>query len=254
MTTGLTDTHAHLDYLPSESLREVLDRARAGGVDKIITVGTSLESSRRAVAIAHAEPGVYAAVGIHPHEADSVGDAEWQALADLAVSDRVVAIGETGLDYHYQHSSKESQSVAFERQLDLADALELPVIIHNREAFEDVMATLDRRRPDRVVLHCFSGAPSEADAFLALGCYISFSGIVTFAGAETVRKAATQVPLDRLLVETDCPYLTPHPFRGEKNEPAHVALVAEQLAETKGIQLAQVVEVTSINAATLFGL
>ncbi len=252
MALDLTDTHAHLDYLPPEQLPEVLGRARDAGVSKIITIGTGVDSSRRAVEIATGQPGVFAAVGVHPHEAAGATEDDWRALAELAASERVIAVGETGLDYFYEHSSKESQRAAFERHLDLADAHGLPIVIHCRDAYADLMEILERRCPESAVLHCFSGGPEEAEAFLNLGCYISFSGIVTFANAEPVRRAAAIVPWDRLLVETDCPYLTPHPHRGRQNEPAYVALVAEKVAEVKEATIEKTVKATTANADRLF--
>ena len=252
MTLDLTDTHAHLDYLPSERLPGVLGRAREAGVSKIITVGTGVDSSRRAIEIATGGPGVFAAVGVHPHDAAAAGEDDWRAIAELAASERVVAVGETGLDYFYEHSSKDSQRAVFERQLDLAERLELPVIIHCRDAYADLEEILERHRPVRAVLHCFSGGPEEVETFLDLGCYISFSGIVTFANAEAVRRAAAMVPWDRLLFETDCPYLTPSPHRGRKNEPAYVALVAAKIAEVKEATIKKAVKAATANADRLF--
>ncbi len=252
MVLDLTDTHAHLDYLPPEQLPEVLGRARDAGVSKIITIGTGVDSSRRAVEIAADQPGVFAAVGLHPHEAAGATDDDWRALAELAVSERVVAVGETGLDYFYKHSSKVSQRAAFERHLDLADAHGLPIVIHCRDAFADVVEIVERYRPESAVLHCFSGGPEEAETFLNLGCYISFSGIVTFANAEPVRRAAALVPWGRLLVETDCPYLAPHPHRGRQNEPAYVALVAQKIAEVKKATVEEAVKAATANADRLF--
>lgn len=252
MAPDLTDTHAHLDYLPPEELQEVLGRAREAGVSKIITIGTGVDSSRRAIEIAESEPGVFAAVGIHPHDAATATEDDWRVLAELAVSDRVVAVGETGLDYFYNHSSKESQRGALERHLDLAAAAGLPVIIHCRDAYADLEEILKRRRPEQAVLHCFSGGPPEAETFLNLGLYLSFSGIVTFANAASVRAAAAIVPWDRLLVETDSPYLTPAPHRGAQNEPAYVALVAAKVAEVKEAIVEKAVKAATDNADRLF--
>lgn len=253
----LVDTHAHLDYFDSEERPEIIARAREAGVEKIITIGTDVASSRAAVEIAAANPGIYAAVGIHPNEARALGagyDLRTVGIAELANAGKVVAVGETGLDYHRMRSSKKEQLDLFEKHLELASLAGLPVIVHCRDAYDDLKTVFAAVRPERAVLHCFSGDPAEAETFLALGCHISFSGTVTFKNAPLLREAAALVPLDRLLVETDCPYLAPQPHRGQRNEPSYVGLVAQTLSQVKELPLEVLVKETSANADRLFCL
>jgi TatD DNase family protein len=254
LTAGLIDTHAHLDYFDPEDLPHVLSRAQESGVDRIITIGTDLASSRRAVEIATADDSIYAAVGVHPHDVVDFNKDARRELAMLAENDRVVAIGETGLDYYRMLSPREAQIAVFGEHIELATRLKLPLIIHCRDAYDDLKSILAAKKPEHAVLHCFSGDPADVEVFLDLGCYISFSGTVTFGNAPNLREAAALVPWDRLLVETDCPYLTPHPHRGRRNEPAYVKLVAEKIAEVKGVPFEKVVKETSANADRFFCL
>ncbi len=251
MSALLFDTHAHLDYFDPTEVSDVLSRAGAAGVGRILTIGTDMRSSRRAIELASA-PDVYAAVGIHPHDADGLDAGSWRELETLARQRPVVAIGETGLDYFRMLSAREAQVEAFERHLELAAQVGLPVIIHCRDAYEDLKVILRAKKPERAILHCFSSGPDDVQTFLDIGCYISFSGTVTFSNAANLREAAALVPLDRLLIETDCPYLTPHPHRGERNEPAYVKLVAEKIAEVKKAPLSEIVNETTANADNLF--
>jgi len=254
----LIDSHAHLDDSRlAADLDAVLRRAREAGVVGIVTVGSDVESSARAVTLAERYQGfVYAAVGIHPHDAGLLGEATARELRALARRPGVVAVGETGLDYHYMNASREAQRKAFRFHLRLADEADLPVIVHCRKAFADCFELLSEHRPSgwRGVAHCFSGSEEDARRFLALGFHVSFSGALTFANARRLRQVARSIPLERALVETDCPYLAPRAHRGERNEPAYVRFVAEELAGIAGVAIARVCEVTARNAVALFKL
>ena len=255
----LVDTHAHLDDEAFAADRdEVLTRARAAGVDTIITVGADLASSRQAVALAERHPWIYAAVGVHPHDAVQADEAALAELARLAGHERVVAIGEIGLDFYRDLSPRPAQREALWAQLALARRLDLPVVVHDREAHAEVLAALRDWAHGydgaRGVLHCFSGDEDMAREAIGLGFYISFAGPLTYAKASRLQRLAATLPLDRLLVETDCPYLTPEPRRGRRNEPANVRLVAERMAALRGLPLAAVAQATTANAGRLFGL
>lgn len=255
----LIDTHTHLDDARYDDDREaMIARAREAGVTTLVTIGCDLVTSRAAVAIAEQYPFVYATIGVHPHEVRRIGGAWYDELRQLASHEKVVAYGEIGLDYHYNHSSPQEQRRRFHEQLQLARELRLPVIIHTREAQEDTITILKEEQASEVggVFHCFSGDAWLAKDALDLGFYLSFSGIVTFQNATMLRDIAKTVPLDRLLVETDCPYLTPVPHRGKRNEPAYVKHVAEILAPLMTAPQPMNVEafgrLTSENARRLF--
>jgi TatD DNase family protein len=230
----LIDTHTHLDDARYDSDREaMIARAREAGVEAFVTIGCDLATSRAAIALADRYPFVYASIGVHPHEVKHIGDMWYDEFRRLAMHKKVVAYGEIGLDYHYNHSSPKDQRNRFREQVTLARELKLPVIIHTREAQEDTIAILREEKASDVggVFHCFSGDAWLAKDALDLGFYLSFSGVLTFQNAVMLRDIAKTVPLDRLLIETDCPYLTPVPHRGKRNEPAYVSLVARQLAQ-----------------------
>lgn len=233
---GLVDTHAHLDLL-EEEVGEALRRAREAGITGVVTIGISLESSRRAVELAHAFPGVYAVVGVHPHEASQLDRAALRALASLAEDPRVVGIGETGLDFYRNLSPRADQERAFRSHLDLARELSLPLVVHDREAHTETLRILEEYAPfaGRLVMHCFSGDVGMARTVMDMGGYISVAGPVTFPKAQRLHEVVKETPLDHLLVETDCPYLSPHPFRGKPNSPERLALVARKVAELKGV-------------------
>jgi TatD DNase family protein len=255
----LIDSHAHLDDSDFDADREqVLARARQGGVEIVVNVGANLESSRRSVALAESYPFIYATVGVHPHDALRLDAATLAVLRDLALGPRVVAIGEIGLDYYRDLSPRDAQRAAFERQLELAEELDLPVVVHDRDAHDDVVAVLARhgRSPGRLrgVLHCFSGDVDLAARVVDWGWYIGVDGPVTFQNARQLPDVVRSVPLSRLLLETDSPYLTPHPYRGRRNEPAYLVWVAETVAKLKGVSLAELERVTSENARALFRL
>lgn len=253
----LVDTHVHLDHPRLRPcLAEVLSLARQMGVGKMINVGHDLESSLAGIDLADENDCIWAAIGVHPHSAATLDQAALDQLAALAPRSKVVAIGEIGLDYHYDYSPRSQQKEAFRAQLRLAADLGLPVIIHQREAEEDVLEILDRVGPLRYggVLHCFSGSLATLDSCLALNLSVGLGGMVTFAKAEAVRAAARAVPLERLVLETDCPYLAPHPHRGKTNQPAYLPLVAAQISRLRGIEEGELIEACKENAQALFGL
>lgn len=251
-TARWVDSHCHLQGL--DDLGDVLRRADEAGVEAMVCVGTDLDSSRQAVELAHAHSQVWATVGLHPHDASRLDD-EWDGIAALAGDDRVVGVGEAGFDFHYMHSPPEAQEEAFRAQRDLAGEIGKTLVIHTREAWPETFRVLgETTAPDRVVFHCFTGGPEQAGKALALGAWLSFSGIVTFPGAAEVRDAAAGAPLDRVLVETDTPYLTPVPHRGRPNEPAFVAHVGAGLAAIQGISPPAVAEATTHNVGAAFAL
>ncbi len=253
----LIDTHTHLDDSRYDDDRDaMMARAREAGVGMFITIGCDLTTSRSAAALADRFPFVYASVGVHPHEVKHIEDNWYDEFRRLAGNDRVVAYGEIGLDYHYNHSSPKEQRERFREQIQLARELKLPVIIHTREAQEDTITILKEEKASEIggVLHCFSGDGWLAKEALDLGFYLSFSGILTFQNATALREIARHTPLDRVLIETDCPYLSPVPYRGKRNEPANVTLVAQQLASlhAPSRSLEHISELTSDNAKQLF--
>jgi TatD DNase family protein len=256
------DSHAHIDGEEFDADRvDVMGRARAAGVRAILNVGTGDPQSgafERAVSVAEEFEGVYAAAGVHPHDARLYDDAAERRLIEvLRSSNRVVALGEIGLDYHYDNSPREAQREVFARQLRLAMKSSLPVIIHSREADEETVEILRAEYAGAArggVMHCFGGGRKMAEDVLALGFFVSFAGNVTFKKADALREAALLVPAERLLVETDCPYLSPVPLRGRRNEPAHVVETAKFLAELRGMKAEELGRVTSENFARLFGV
>lgn len=255
----LIDTHTHLfDDRFRKDLPAVLERAAAAGVERVVCLGIDLESSLASVELAKAHPLVVAAVGIQPNSAAEAKPDDWDAVVKLAESEpRVVAIGETGLDRYWDRAPFDLQEYYFARHIELARRLDKPFVIHCREAETDVVLALRAqaaRGPFRAVMHSFSGDLATAQACLEMGLYISFAGMVTYPNAQTLRDVAKEVPLDRLLVETDCPYLAPQPVRGKRNEPAYVAYTAALLAEVKSVSVAEIEEHTTRNAKALFGL
>lgn len=259
----MIDTHCHLNFDGYDADRdEVIARAAVAGVARVVNPGVDEETSRAAVALAAHHEGIYAAVGIHPNDTANFSDADLGWVEALAGEAKVVAIGEIGLDYHWDDSPKPMQFKAFEAQLALAARLELPVIIHNREASEDVIAILEtwardlppalKDRPG--VLHSFSAPGSVADRALAAGFYLGFTGPITFKNADDLRHIAARVPLDRIVVETDGPFLTPTPYRGKRNEPAYIPLIVERLARLHTIPIDEMAQATTANAERLFRL
>lgn len=251
----MIDSHAHLnDSRFEDQLPEVVARAEEAGVEKIINIGYDLLSSRRAIGLAQEYSSMYAVVGIHPHDAKRASEGTMADLIKLAASNEVVAIGETGLDYHYDNSPRDLQQKVFHWHLEIAEALNLPVVIHSRDATEDTVNILKQHPNNRCLLHCYSGSWETAQIYLAMGYYISFAGPITFKNAHKLRNVAAQVPLDRVLIETDCPYLAPEPHRGKSNEPAFVIHVAEKLAELHETSLDKLVAATKSNTKLFFDL
>lgn len=250
----LIDTHSHLTFDGLiQDIDGVVARSKAAGVTSWITIGTDPQQNRKVIELADKFENMYAAVGIHPHDAKDLTADTLTELKELAQSEKVVAIGETGLDFHYNLSPQPDQKRAFAAQLKIAKELNLPVIIHCREAFDETMEILDRHGHGlkAVVFHCFSGSAEQAKIVLDYGFYISFTGVVTFKNAELTRQAAKIVPVDRLMLETDCPYMSPEPMRKQKiNEPALMIHTAKYLAELKGMDLADFANaVTTISRA-----
>jgi TatD DNase family protein len=256
MKPTLIDTHAHLQLAHFDEDRDaVLQRALDSGVAKIITIGTDLASSRQAIALAERYNGVFAAVGIHPTDCGNATEADYEEIRKLAQHPRVVAIGEIGLDFYWKDVAPEPQRRAFVRQLTLAREMNKPVIIHNREAGEAILQTLREENIHelRGVFHCFSENAEFARRVLDLGSYISFTGNLTYKKS-ILPEVAAQIPLDRIMVETDAPFMAPVPHRGKRNEPAYVAQIAAKLAEIKKLPAAEIARITAENADRLFGL
>jgi TatD DNase family protein len=252
----LFDSHAHIDDKKfNEDREEVIARAAAGGLEGILNAGADMFSSARAVELATRYDMVWAAVGIHPHDAKDAREEDYERLAAWCALPKVVAVGEIGLDYHYDFSPRAVQQAVFVRQLDLARRVGKPIIIHDREAHADVLATVKREGQGLAgVFHCFSGSVEMAREVLKLGFYVSVAGPVTFANANKLHAVVRAVPLERLLIETDCPYLTPEPFRGRRNEPAHVRYVAETVAALLGMEAEALAAAATANTKRLFGI
>jgi TatD DNase family protein len=251
----LTDSHAHLDDARFATDRDaMIQRAWDSGVQRILTIGNGKgpDDMGCGIPIAEAHSWIFTSVGVHPHDASKVEPSHYEIMERLAEHPKVLAIGETGLDYHYDYSPRETQRQVFRLQLELAAKVALPVIVHTREADEDTEQILRAVGPARGVLHCFTSSPSLADAALEMGFMISFSGIVTFPNAASLANIAGRVPADRLLVETDCPYLAPVPYRGKRNEPAFVVNTAQFLATARGVTLERLAAQTSENFTRLF--
>lgn len=254
---ALVDTHCHLNHHDLASdVAGVLLRAREADVGRVICAGFDMESSLLAASQARKYPTVYATVGVHPHDASMLRPRDEEELERLCREEKVVAVGETGLDYHYDLSPRDIQKRAYRFHIRLAHKVGLPLVIHSREAGSDILEILaDEGMPESgAVLHCFSGDMDMACRALEMGCHLGIAGTITFRSADDFRSTVEGLPLDSLLIETDAPYLAPHPHRGKRNEPAYVRLVAERLADVKGISLNEVAESTTANALTLFAL
>lgn len=252
----LFDTHCHLDDEKYNEDREtVIDRMRReDGVGLVMCVGADMESSKRAIALAEKYDFIYAAVGVHPHDTETMTEADIDTLYALAQHEKVKAIGEIGLDYYYENSQRDIQKEWFVRQMRLAHEVGLPVIIHDRDAHGDCMDILKSERVDLTggVFHCFSGSVEMACEALKLGMYISFAGPVTFKNAHKTVDAAREVPLDRIFIETDSPYLAPVPHRGERNDPGKVKYIAEKIAEIRNLEYSEIEKITYENAVKFF--
>lgn len=249
----LIDSHAHLEMKEFDHDREkVVERARQAGVDFIVTVGTNLALSRKAVELAEKHESIYATVGIHPHDVVNTDNKTFDTLLELAHRKKVVAYGEIGLDFFRNISPQEKQLDLFGRQLELASELKLPVIIHDREAHEQTLKLVKASSIRCGVFHCFSGDYNMAKQCIDLGFYISVPGVVTYDKAKTIQDVVRQVPLSSILLETDAPYLAPIPHRGKRNEPSFIIHTAKKVAELKGVSLEEVAEATTKNAKSLF--
>ncbi len=251
---NLTDSHCHLDNEQFDPDRDaIIERALAAGVECMMTIGTGdgppdLEAGIR---LAERYTFVYTTVAVHPHDASKANDETFARMRELARHPKVLAIGEMGLDYHYDFSPRDVQHAVFERQLDVAAEARKPIVIHTREAWADTLETLRARWTGEGIMHCFTGDEEQAREALNLGFYLSFGGVLTFPKAETVRQAARIAPADRILIETDCPYLAPVPHRGKRNEPAFIAETARRLAEIRGCSPEAIAEQTTHNFAHL---
>ena len=252
----LIDTHCHLDFPDFEPERDaVVARATAAGVKQMITISTRVKKFDTILGIAEAYDNVFCSVGTHPHNADEELDIETADLVRLSAHPKVVAIGEAGLDYFYDNAPRDAQAIGLRRHIAAARETGLPLVIHSRSADDDMAAILTEETGKGAfpfLLHCFSSGPELARIGVALGGYISFSGILTFPKSEELREIAKTVPHDRMIVETDAPYLAPKPFRGKRNEPAYVAHTAQVLAETIGVSEAKIAEITTENAFRIF--
>ena len=251
------DTHAHFNDKAYDGDRHlVLSSLRDFGVDKVINIGADLESSKEVVSLANQYDFLYAAVGVHPYDASTVNDETLETLSSLSQNKKVVAIGEIGLDYHEEGFSKEIQKEAFIKQLRLAKSLSLPIVIHDRDSHRDVLDILksENIQNHKCVMHCYSGSPEMLKEVLSLGMYISIGGVVTFKNAVKAVQSVKEVPLNRLMLETDCPYLAPTPHRGTRNSSSYIPLIAQKIAEIKGVTLSEIERETNQNAADFFGV
>lgn len=253
----LFDTHVHLNAEQfEEDLLEVIERANETGVEQMVVVGFDRPTIQKAMELVEAYDFMYASVGWHPVDAIDMTDEDLAWIEELSSHPKVVALGEMGLDYYWDKSPKDIQQEVFRKQIQLAKKVKLPIIIHNREATADLVTILKEEGAHEVggIMHCFSGSVEVAKECMEMNFYISLGGPVTFKNAKKPKEVAKEIPLDKLLIETDCPYLAPHPYRGKRNEPAYVKLVAEQIAELKGISLAEVAKKTTENAKKLFDI
>lgn len=248
----IIDSHAHYDDSSFDADREeVLRELFSGEICKIVNIGCSVKSSYSSVKLAEEYAGIYAAVGLHPDAADEIDRIE--EIRRLCGNKKVVAVGEIGLDYHYEEHSRDIQKKAFEEQLRLAAELDMPVVIHSRDAWEDTMELLRKYRP-KGVMHCFSGSAETAREIVTMGMYVGFTGVVTFKNAKKALKALEAVPLDRLLVETDCPYMAPEPNRGKRNYSGYLPYTVAAMAAVKGVSPDEMAEITAENAERLFNI
>ena len=254
ISTFFVDTHIHLDLI-NRNAQEVVRDAAEKKVTKMVNIGIDLESSKIALEFASLFEGVYVAIGFHPHESKFLDEENLKELEKLAKKDKVVAIGETGLDYYWKHSNLACQMEAFRKQINLAGKLNLPLIIHDRDAHQDTLKILaEEAKGLKILLHCFSGDLNMAKVCIGRGYYLGIGGVVTFNNAKKLRAIVKEISLENIVLETDSPYLAPHPFRGKPNEPKYIPLIAEKIAEIKGINLKEVAERTSANSKEIFGI
>ncbi len=253
----LFDTHAHLDDSRFDADREaVIEKIKNSGVARVIEVGSDVKSSETAVGIANSHDFIYCAAGIHPEAADDVSDADFERIKELALKNpKVKAIGEIGIDYHYDGCApREKQISCFERQLDMAAELGLPAVIHDRESKGDVLKILKEKNVSNAVMHCFSGSAETAKVLVKMGLMISFTGVITFKNARKAVEALKVIPLERLMIETDSPYMAPEPHRGRRNDSSYVRHIAEKMAEIKGVSFEELCDITYENAMKFFNI
>ena len=252
----LFDSHAHLnDERFDEDRDELINSLKEKSVDLVVNPGADIETSKSAVELSKKYDFIYAAVGVHPHDVSDLDDTAIDTIRNLAIeNNKVVAIGEIGLDYYYDYSPRDSQKEWFKKQILLANELKLPIIIHDRDAHADTFDIIKENKSDEIgcVLHCYSGSVELAREYIKLGCYISIPGTVTFKNSRKVREVAREIPLDRLFIETDSPYMAPEPHRGKRNDPSLVAFVADKIAQEKGISYEEVCDKTKENAKKFF--
>lgn len=249
---NITDTHAHYDSDCFDDRYSLLESMREEGIRAVVNIGCDIESSLFSRSLAEKYDYVWYAAGIHPENEDSA-QGDYISRIKSTMGERCVAIGEIGLDYHYEGYSREKQMLLFERQLDLAAELDLPVVIHSRDACEDTMKLLEKHRP-KGVTHCFSGSAETAAEVVKLGMYVGFTGVITFKNAKKAKKSAAAVPMDRLVIETDCPYMAPEPYRGTRNYSGNLVYTAAALAEIKGVTYEELVKQTAENAERLYNI
>jgi TatD DNase family protein len=250
-----TDSHAHYDDKRFNGDRaRLLARLFAGGVTGVVNAGADMASSRASVKLAETYSFIYAAVGVHPHDVKDMAEGDIDELKELCARDRVVAVGEIGLDYHYDHSPREAQRDWFARQLALANEVGLPVIIHSREAAADTLSIIKDSPVRRGVLHCYSGHLPMALEYIEMGFFIGVGGVVTYKNAQKTREVIANIPLERLLIETDAPYLPPEPHRGKRNDSSYLVYVVETIAALRGLTAGEVARATADNARGLFGV
>lgn len=252
----LFDTHAHLDDKQFDEDRlEILNKIIASEVDLLVNVGADVKSSKSSVELAQRYDFIYAAVGIHPHDVSNCGDSDLEIIRELSKDDKVVAIGEIGLDYFYNYSSVEDQKRWFAMQIELAEELKLPFIVHARDASEDTYNIIKKHKKNsRFVLHCFSQSSEMAKKYIDLGGYISFAGPVTYKKSTKLREVIQHIPLDRILIETDCPYLSPEPFRGKRNDPTNVKYTAQKIADELNLGLEELSDIVHVNGKRFFDI
>jgi len=254
VSTFFVETHTHLDLI-KRNTEEVVNEAKGKGVTKMVTIGIDLSSSKIALEFASRFVGVYAAIGFHPHESKFLDEEKLKELEKIVKNSKVVAIGETGLDYYWRHSSLTCQREAFAKQINLAKKLDLPLIVHDRDAHQDTLQILtEEAKGLKVLLHCFSGDLNMAKVCIERGYYLGIGGVVTFNNAKKLRAIVEEISLKNLVLETDSPYLAPQPFRGKPNEPKYIPLVAEKIAEIKEISLKEIAEITTNTAQEFFGI
>ncbi len=249
----LYDTHAHLDDEQFDMDRaEIIQKIKNAGVGRLNNIGADMVSSRTSIALSEENDFIYAVVGVHPSEVGNMTEADIDELRAMSKHEKVVAIGEIGLDYHYDDTDPESQKKWFRKQLDLAKELNMPVVIHDRDSKGECLAILKEKEIHNGVVHCYSGSAETAKEILALGLHISFTGVLTFKNAKRAIDALKVIPLDKLFIETDCPYMAPEPHRGERNDSSLVIHVAEKIAEIKNIPVDEVIKITTENALKFF--